>query len=320
MNNDIARFAKTAILFIVILIAFDRLLGYALKKFYFSQKRGDYAAMTYAVDQTRADILVFGSSRALHQYNSSTISKGMGMTCFNTGSNGQKLPYATALQEVIFKRYQPKIVILDLVLWDIQVDRGKYDKLSVLLPYCNEHPELAKYVNGDDRYGRIKLLSQTYHYNSFLLPGAYNALFPSKIPAVGDGYLPLDHTMTADDYHRFVKSEQVDSIEFIKHPDESVDQRAIGMFRSFLANTQKYRIKTYLVLSPFILPPSIRFQKKIALLKTIAKQYPDVTFLDYAVSSGFTYHYQKYADVFHQNATGAEEFSERLVTRLKSGN
>ena len=38
MNNDIARFAKTAILFIVILIAFDRLLGYALKKFYFSQK------------------------------------------------------------------------------------------------------------------------------------------------------------------------------------------------------------------------------------------------------------------------------------------
>ena len=317
MKNEIYRFIKGATLFIIVLVGIDQLLGYAVKRFYFHQKHGVFAETTYALDSTKADILIFGSSRALHHYSSPTIAKGLGMSCFNTGSNGQKLPYAAALQEVVFKRYHPKMVILDLLLWDIQIGKDKFDKLSVLLPYYHVHPELVKYIDGDSKYERIKMLSQTYPYNSFLLPGIYNVLFPARVPKTINGFLPLNYTMDVESYDRFVASEKADSLEFVKNPDERIDAKAVTMYRNFLSNSQQYHIKTYLVLSPFIVPPSIRFKKKIAILKAIAKEYPNVTFLDYSTDPEFTYQYQKYADEFHLNAGGADEFSKKLVAQLK---
>src|SRR6201985_2668444 len=116
-KDDFYIFVKNAVIFIVVLVALDQLIGYGVKQFYFHQKKGVFAEMTYPLDNTKADVLIFGSSRALHHYSSQTIARGLGMTCYNTGSNGQKLPYSTALQEVILKRYQPKIIVLDLLLW-----------------------------------------------------------------------------------------------------------------------------------------------------------------------------------------------------------
>ncbi len=316
-NDQIYTFLKNAAIFIVVLIALDQILGYAVKQIYFHQKKGPFAEMTYALDSTKADVLIFGSSRALHHYSTATIAKGLGMTCYNTGSNGQKLPYAAIMQQEVLKRYQPKIMILDLLLWDIQIGKDKFDKLSVLLPYTQEHPELRQYISEDDKYESIKMLSKTYPFNSFLLPGIYNDLFASKLPKTYDGYLPLNYEMDKAAYERFAQSEVADSIAYVKNPDERVDDKAVAMYRGFLANAQKYHIKTYLVLSPFIVPPSIRFKTKLQLLKKIAAEYSDVKFLDFSTDPEFTYQYTKYADEFHLNGTGADEFSKKLVRNLK---
>jgi hypothetical protein len=318
MNAQVKSFLMNAAIFIVVLVGLDRILGYGIGQFYFRQKKGQFAEMTYALDSTKADVLIFGSSRALHHYSSQTIASGLGLTCYNSGSNGQKLPYSTALQSVILKRYQPKIIILDLLLWDIQTGKDKFDKLSVLLPYCNEHPELNKYINQEDsKYEKLKMLSKTYPYNSFLLPGIYNSLFPSKLPKTVDGYLALNYTMDKPSFDRFIASEKADSIAFVKAPDERIDHRAVAMYRDFLSNAQNHHIKTYLVLSPFIAPPGIRFKQKIDTLKSIAKEYSNVTFLDFSTDPEFTYQYKKYADEFHLNAAGADEFSKKLVSQLK---
>jgi hypothetical protein len=216
------------------------------------------------------------------------------------------------------KRYQPKVIILDLLLWDIQLGRDKFDKLSVLLPYCSEHPELVKYVSDeDDKYGKLKMLSKAYPFNSFLLPGIYNAAFPAKLPKTVDGFLPLDYKMNQETYQRYVASERADSIAYSQAPDERVDDKAIAMFRDFLSNAQHYHIKTYLVLSPFVVPPSIRFKSKILLMKKIAAEYSNTTFLDFSTDPEFTGQYLKFADEFHLNGTAADEFSKRLVERIK---
>jgi hypothetical protein len=316
-NDPIYNLLINAAIFIVVLIALDQFLGYVVGKFYFHQKKGPFAEMTYAIDSTKADVLIFGSSRALHHYSTEAISKGLGMTCYNTGSNGQKLPYAAIMQQVILKRYQPRIMILDLLLWDIQIGKDKFDKLSVLLPYCQEHPELRQYISEDSKYDDIKMLSKTYPYNSFLLPGIYNNLFASKLPKTYNGYLPLNYVMDKAAYQRFVQSEKADSISYLKTPDERIDEKAVSMYRDFLTNAQKHHIKTYLVLSPFIVPPSIRFKTKLQMLKKIAAEYSHATFLDFSTDPEFTYQYIKYADEFHLNGTGAGEFSKKLVTQLK---
>ena len=42
----------------------------------------------YICDKSVDDILIFGSSRAVHHYNSSMIEDSLGMSCYNCGDDG----------------------------------------------------------------------------------------------------------------------------------------------------------------------------------------------------------------------------------------
>src|SRR6266487_4594889 len=110
MNKDVKRFLKNLLLVIVILFVIDRGIGYLLGYFFEKQPNGigDTSVTTYAVEKSKEDVLIFGTSRASHHYDSRIISDTLGLSTFNCGRNGTNIIYHAAILPVMLERHTPQ--------------------------------------------------------------------------------------------------------------------------------------------------------------------------------------------------------------------
>jgi len=312
--SQVSKFLRNLLLFVILVVIVDNLLGYCLQTIYFSQKKGQFAQTTYSVDSTHQDVLIFGSSRAVRHYSPSIISQSLHLSCYNVGRDGQMIPYYSALQETIFKRYKPKLVILDINPWELSPGEEKYEKLSILFPYCREHPEMIKYMSNSSPWEKYKLLSRTYPYNSSLFILGYNTLFADKVQEDDNGYVPLPGKMTQaalTDFNDRMKN----SSESADDESKVIDERSLGYYEQFLRNTEREGIKTYVVISPTILKQSQNY--KIRKFIAVAAKFRNVTFLNFSTDPKYNYQFSKFSDVFHLNKEGSEEFTNDLIRKIK---
>ena len=115
-KNVYLRFLTGVFLVFIIVLALDFGIGSLLKAFYFKQTSGLDYRTTYSIEKTRADILVFGSSRAVHHYYPAIFEDRMKLSFYNVGRDGQESSlYHYGVLQGILKRYTPKIVILDIM-------------------------------------------------------------------------------------------------------------------------------------------------------------------------------------------------------------
>lgn len=320
MKRKPVKFLVRLVLFCLVLVVIDRILGFTFHKVYFSQKVGQFSETTYAVDSSKQDILIFGSSRATRHYSSSIISKGVGLSCYNSGRDGQAIPYAAAIEEVSLNRHKPKLVILDITPKELAESQSKYEKLTVLLPYCDEHPELIKYISEISKYERYKLFSKTYPYNSSVFILATNALFPNSVKKDDHGYSPLEGKMTRPEMEDYFTGMKARSVK-IHEKKETPEAKGIHYFEEFLNRTLKYHIKTMVVISPTILKDPFYLDNQTVekqLIISIARKYPNVTFLDYSSNPNFNYHPEKFSDVFHLNRKGSTEYSDMITAYIRA--
>jgi len=314
LNKNVIPFFKKLLLFIVVVFVVDWVIGFGLEKLYFSLEHGQFAQNTYALDKASPDILVFGSSRAQHHYSSEILSKKLGYSIYNAGRDGQFLPYYCAVQDVILQRKTPKIIILDVNVWELGPNEQKYAKLAQLLPYVAEHPILKKYTAEISEFENLKLISKTYPYNSTLLISVYDHLFKDEQPIDDRGYFPLIGQVSEQMFNKY-KSEKAIYDKKRATQNIQIDQHAVAFYNQFLQKTKDLNIKTYVIISPTVLKEP-KTEEKL-LLESIAKKYNNVTFLDYAIDSNYNNHYQLFADEFHLNKKGADKFSEELAGLIK---
>jgi len=95
-------------IFIIILIISDFLIGKTLRYIYFNETSGLDYRTTFAIDSTKADIIVFGASRANHHYVPTIFQDSLKMTFYDVGRDGQSIFYHLAILKAILKRYTPK--------------------------------------------------------------------------------------------------------------------------------------------------------------------------------------------------------------------
>ncbi len=308
-----SQFLKRFLLFILVLIVTDQIIGFCLRQLYFSQHKGQFAQTTYAIDSANQDILIFGSSRAVRHYSTSILSNTYGKSCYNVGRDGQQIPYYVAVQDVIFGRKKPSMVILDINTWEFSINPSRYEKLSILLPYCHKHPELVKYVELDNPFERYKLLSAIYPYNSSLFIAANNKIFENKIPSDDKGYDPIIRKMNQAGItytKKIIAQAKIDNEK--KQP--KIDSLSYSLYRQFLQKCVDAHIATYVVISPTIVPETPN-ERKDKLL-SITKEFPAVTFLDFSSSPNYNDHFEKFADIFHLNKEGSEEFTKELLVKI----
>lgn len=300
-----AFFLKSFIM-LVCFIFLDKGLGRLLHHFYFKIQHGEQARMTYAIDSCLAETVILGSSRAAHHYVSPIIGKILNTSCYNAGKDKQRLRYCFAMLNMMYRRYSPRQIILDLNPTALEMDENGLDELSDLLPYYDSHPEIRSIVNERNRFEYIKTYSDLYCYNSLPLKIIFNNLSNKRDINEAGGYVPL-----------LIQKEIIPDTPENLLPASPIDAALVNYFKSMIKLTKEHHSKLYVVISPIYNHIPNDFQS-VQLAKAICEK-EKIPFLDYSQSPIFLKHGpEMFLDIGHLNDSSAAGFSTLLANDMKT--
>lgn len=297
-NSNIAKFLRAFAVVGLMLISADMLIGSLLKYYYFKQSSGFLYLSTYALDSTRANCLIFGSSRADHHYVPSVFEKKLHTTVFNCGSSGTRLIYSAALVSAVLNRYSPRHVIIDLRPDDLTL--SEEGTLSPLLPY-HDNPSVEPFLKYNSRFEYYKLWSKMYPYNSMLTNIIAGNLPFNKKRFVNDrGYMNLSNVLA---YHP--------PTQFVNAP---VMADRVEIFDDMLKKLYYRHIDVTVVISPFYF--KMPDNDRVAIIaKQLCSKYSNTRYYNYENATAFNDN-KLFSDEKHMNSVGANKFSEDLANRM----
>ncbi len=305
-KNVYLYFTGKVLLLLLIVFLADFSVGSVLRYFYFKQQVGRQFRATYAIEKTRDDILIFGSSRAYHHYDPSIISDSLHHSCYNTGSPGQFILYNYATLQAVLKRYSPKLIIFDVSTNDLAEGKDSYDRLSFLFPYYKNHPEIRPIADLKGPLEKYKLLSSIYPFNSsfLMITGGNLSYFKDKSVDL-KGYKPLERQWTSPITIRSPGPYKLDSIK------EKI-------FLAFIDDCKKSGTKLLLICSPNF----IQFNKpdySIQVMRQLAVN-KNVPFIDFTNDTNFIKYPELFDDPGHLNAAGSKIFTRMVIDSIKNSN
>ena len=291
-------------IFLLILFLLDFSIGDLLRAFYFKQDSGTLYRTTYSLDSTRAEFLIFGSSTANHHYDPRIFEKRMHTSVYNTGSDGNTIFYNYAIFQSVQKRYVPQIAILDFNVSEFKFREDSYDRLSSLLPYYKNHPEIRSIIRLKSPYEKYKLISKIYPFNSLIFSiGIGNTDYNKTRDQINDenGYVPLTHV-----WDKKIAPD-------LSVADYKLDQNKINIFKSFVMECITNHIQLYIVISPRFLKYAT--DPSIEIVRDIAREY-NQPFYDFSKDKLFWKHPEYFADIVHLNEKGAHVFSNKVIDKI----
>ena len=301
-RNNFCFFIIKLSLFFLLVFILDFSIGNTLRYFYFKQESGLQYQATYAIEKTKEDLLIFGSSRARNHYIPTIFEERLGLSSYNVGQYGSPILYHLAVLKSVLKRYRPKIIILDLNLQEFKKLHDSYDVLSSLLPYYKTHPEIRSIILMRGEYEKIKLLSNIYPFNSALLT-----------IAVGNTEM---NKRRHDDIKGFIalRDRWKFAVKDYDFPQKyELDSNKIVAYKTFIKDCKKEKIKLIVVCSPYL--SKNRFKdSSIEIGKALAKK-EYIIFLDYSNYIPLI-NPNLYYDIPHLNEDGAKKFSVIIASEI----
>jgi hypothetical protein len=302
-KNGYQFFLFKLIVFILLLFAGDFLIGTALNRFYNKQKSGWEYSTKYSVEDTKASMLIFGSSRAQQQYNPIFFEERLHLSCYNVGRDGETFLYQYAMLQGILKRYRPKIILLECENTMFLKSISSYERLATLLPFYKQHPEMREVILLKSPYERLKLLSNMYPYNSLIFKILFGNVGNKEAGDI-NGYLPLNGSL----------DEPKRAVNFAKNYE--LDSNKIKYYHSFIKQCKQANVDLYLVCSPYF---SAGTGNDISL--TMAKESAaenNIPFIDLSKGHPLLNNSKLYDDTAHVNQTGSQILSNIIIDSLIS--
>jgi hypothetical protein len=303
MANVKSRVFKT-ILFLILVTGFDRIVGHTCENIY--NKSNDYtiAKLRYTLDSTNQDILIFGSSRAMNQFNSVIIEKNTGLSTYNCGFGGQGLLFSYIQLNESLKRYTPKIVILDISP-NILLDPESSDKLKILLPYYERDTLIYNRLTNNNYREKLKFLSSIYPYNSTIISLArrYNSQFRDTLK----GFIPIDRT---------IDTTNLDAAISRQFPETEIPAAKFNYLDQIVSLCEEKEVPLVLVMCP-VYRLNENLEKMNGQITEYCKNnYPEVHFADYTKHALFLENARYFSDNLHLNNTGAQLFTNEIAMVL----
>ncbi|MEZ4397619.1 MAG: hypothetical protein R3C71_11970 [Candidatus Krumholzibacteriia bacterium] len=179
------------LLFAAALVVTDRALTPPLARLFAETRVGIVAGQAnLALAHRDADLLVFGSSRAVYQVDPDVLAARLGLSAQNAGNRGQGVRYARGLEALLLERgSRAKVFVLVLDFEDLWSEDS--ERLQALAPFWGESPVLDALLVQRGPFERLKLASGLYRYNSMLLPMLAHRLRPDPGADAANGFLPL---------------------------------------------------------------------------------------------------------------------------------
>ncbi len=309
MNQHILRLIKI-VSFIVVFLITDQVIGFILREGYFHQKTWQLHVLNYAFRDCKADILISGSSRAAHHYDPRILSDRLHLSSYNAGIDGHGILLSSALIKVITKRYLPKTIILEFNPEDILYNAEDYDRLSILLPYYKEYPELLPLLRLRSPYESVKLLSAIYPFNSKIID---IIRFTSNFHVEGlqdfEGYFPIKN--------KVMNVGMLDTMPEIIQP-LIIDTNKIIALKNIISICKEKKITLLIINSPIFHTANEKRTSLTAAVKPALEiiHSEGVKFYDFSFDSTFNRHPEWFSGPVHLNDDGAKIFTNLVSERI----
>lgn len=290
------KFIKKLLLFSIIMVVVDFCVGQIFSLLTKTAKSGDTARNEYIANKVDADVLIFGSSRAMHHYVPDILEDSLGMSCYNCGQDGNGIVLFLARYRILSERYQPKIIIYDI---EPEFDMFKGDNhkyIDLIKTYYS--PEVEGLVDDIDCYEKYKLHSQMYRFN-----GKVIQIFADNLISTyqdNKGYRPMFGTLeysVEDDMSSTIKD---------------IDSLKLKCFEELMIDCQG-KTDLYLVVSPMFMKQN---RDRFLKIKELSEKY-QVPFFDHFSDELFLHKNVFFVDSYHLNDDGAKKFTSLMVKELK---
>jgi hypothetical protein len=293
-------------LVVVTVFVLDFVIGKLLHHYYFTEFSGSHQRTTYSMEQTKADILIFGSSRANHHYVPKIFEDSLKLTCYNTGRDANGIFFQAALINSVLKRYTPKVIILDFS-GGFAKSSDSYDNISSLLPYYDNHTEIRDIIKLKSDFENVKLVSKIYPFNSQVLAIVMGNMEMNRYRYPDEkGYVAL--------YNKIPN--QADIADEPEIVELKPDSNKINAMRSFVQQAKASGAQIYVIYSPYYQDHSK--DPDIAMCDELCKK-ENVTFLNFSMDPQFVKNKDLFYDEVHLNDSGAKVLSIKLTEKIKTG-
>lgn len=291
-------FILKLLLFIGLVIVADYAIG-SLFYVYKYVKGGTIGKTHQVMTKIEPDILIMGSSRASHHYNSDIISKKFGIEAYNAGFDGQGTLMAYGLLNGVRNRHNPKIILYELTpLFDIYKD-SKSSDINILSPYSSKFG-LDELFNDIDKTNKYKMLSKSYQYNSVIFRIIPN-LISDRTHSI-KGFEPLNGSLNSFPTIENKKTHQALETDTIK----------LKYFNQIIKDAKDSGCKLFFLISPSLNNHNIEnynVQLEIAYKNNIKvfNHLQDTTFIN---------HPELFQDAVHMNEKGTNRYSEIIAEEI----
>lgn len=247
------------------------------------------------------DVLILGSSRAHHHYDTPFLSDTLGVDIYNAGIDGNGVVLSYGILELVLKRYKPQLVIFDVEpafdIYEYKPDNNHIRYLSKLKPYFKEAgiDNIIKDVSADEWR---KVQSGLVRYNTTIIPILVdNVVYKGRFDK---GFEPFYGVMQRE-------LTEADNVKMNRR-----DQFKIDYLEKLILLCKNENVPLVMVASPkFGASNSTAFEPVV----TLCAKY-QVPFWDFYANEEFMNHKEWFKEPMHLNYEGARCFSKTLIQRI----
>ena len=289
MKNIIIR----TLLFFVIVGLADFILGSCLIYFRKHSGCGSFQNMEYCINDSRDDVLVFGSSRAIYHYVPTILNDSLGLSSFNCGREGMGIIYSYGIWRLMSAHHTPKMILYDFYRFDVQKDDNT-SYLSELRPYY-DIKGMPEYFHEINPVEEVKNISHLYRFNSNIIQLIRGMFVKNE---VSDGFIPLQGEMVSN---------------IVKTDEMEVDSVKYHYMEEFIKQALSKGTKLIFFISPFYDGRYMEYPPEyIALFKKYNIQWFDNQTLE-----AFTKNDDYFKNLSHLNKKGASAYTRYIISQIK---
>ena len=291
------KFLINILVFFAIVAGIDICVGFVGVFFQVHAKGGDTRKTNDLLENDQHDILILGSSRACHHYDTPFLSDTLKMDVFNAGYDGNGVVLSYGLLSMILERYQPKLIIFDdEPCFDINVyagDNGNKRYITPLKPYFRNYG-VSKIIQGVSKEEYYKSFSGMMRYNTSIISKTMDYIGGGSED--NRGYVPMYGVYEGEPSTNGLIQTRFDPFKLL-------------CFENMLLLVKSKNVPIMVVASPKYGEKS---SKDLQPVIDLCAKY-QVPFLDYYADEEFMRHKEWFNEPMHLNAEGARVFSEKLI-------
>ena len=252
----------------------------------------------YICNKSIDDIVILGSSRAVHHYNPCILEDSLQLSCYNAGEDGNGILLSYARLKMLNERHHPKIVLYDFIAAYDFLENDNHTYLGWLKNRYNR-TGIYNIFKDVDETECIKMFSYLYRYNTRFLQNSIVYLTGISTDSGIKGFRPLEGNMDE------LKIKYMDSEENIEY-----DELKLRYLRKMITENQYSEL--IFVYSPIWYGDNIsRYDKFISLCKKYR-----IPVIDFSNNPKYVHNNDYFVDAKHLNSNGADEFTRDLINEL----